>query len=88
MFFRPYLALLSLIALASSVAAAPVAEPGLDARQGGGTQNRDWKRYGGNNRDWKRHVTDPDQGPPVDERAYTSRPAFDERTYTSRPPRV
>ncbi|KAJ7613742.1 hypothetical protein DFH06DRAFT_1242182 [Mycena polygramma] len=75
MFFRPYLALLSLIVLASSVAAAPVAEPGLDVRQSGGTQNRDWKRY----------ETDPDQKPPVNERAYTSRPAFDERAYTSRP---
>ncbi|KAJ7124752.1 hypothetical protein C8R43DRAFT_1135433 [Mycena crocata] len=51
MLFRCYLAVLSLIAVAS-VAALPIAEQDLVARNSDG--NRDWRRGSDGNRDWKR----------------------------------
>ncbi|KAJ7356915.1 hypothetical protein DFH08DRAFT_954233 [Mycena albidolilacea] len=51
MFFRCYIALLSLIAVAS-VAALPIGEPELAVRDS--SSNRDWRRDSSSNRDWRR----------------------------------
>ncbi|KAJ7462808.1 hypothetical protein B0H11DRAFT_2054447 [Mycena galericulata] len=51
MLFRCYLALLSLVAVASA-AALPIIEPDLTVRDSSG--NRDWKRDSSGNRDWRR----------------------------------
>ncbi|KAF7367284.1 hypothetical protein MSAN_00790400 [Mycena sanguinolenta] len=51
MLFRCYLALLSLIAVAS-VAALPVAEPAVAVRDS--SSDRDWRRDSSSDRDWRR----------------------------------